>query len=403
MLRALLFAALALAMASCAPASAPPAAAPAATTAPAKAEPAKPQAKAEPAKPAAPAAAAPTSPPAAAAAKPAAKSAEFQKILDGAKAEGAITVWLSVPKLDDTKKALFEAFEKRFDVKVAWEWLNLHETDSLDKLLVESKAGRKPADLISTSGIRPYRMEAEGLLKPYDWESVFGSELQGIGKWTRPMEGLEGRALRFWDVAYQMMFNTDLVKASEVPSKIEALVEPQWKGRMGLTSTGGAPFDRLSLVIGDEQALALARDILKNQPLRKQGSPALGEAVIAGETGLAVVSPAYAMEGKAKRNAPVDWKPMEYIPLIPLLTVVPESAPHPNMARLFAAWLATEGMAIMDQYEYLGRVDDPTTTLGKIITQQMPNAPIYTERSRADFEKTDAFSKKLAEVFQQQQ
>ena len=98
-----------------------------------------------------------------------------------------------------------------------------------------------------------------------------------------------------------------------------------------------------------------------------------------------------------------DWKPMEYIPLIPLMTVVPENAPHPNMARLFGAWLATEGMAIMDQQEYLGRVDDPSTTLGKIITQQMPTAPIYTEHNKADFEKTDAFAKKLAQVFQQQQ
>jgi iron(III) transport system substrate-binding protein len=246
-------------------------------------------------------------------------------------------------------------------------------------------------------------MEAEGLLKPYDWAGVFGAELPGIEKWTRPMEGLEGRALRFWDVAYQMMFNTDLVKANEVPTTVEGLADPKWKGRFGITTTGAAPFDRLALTMGDDKALELVREILKNQPLRKQGSPALGEAVIAGETGLAVVSPAYAMEGKAKRGAPVDWKPMEYIPVIALLTVVPENAPHPNMARLFAAWLATEGMAIMDEHEFLGRVDDPATTLGKIITQQMPNAPIYTERSRADFEKVDAFSKKLADLYQQQQ
>ena len=105
----------------------------------------KPEAKAESPKPAA------AAPAVAPADKPAAKAnAEFQKVLDGAKAEGAITVWLSVPKLDDTKKALFSAFEKRFNLKVSWEWLNLNEVDSLDKFLVESKAGRKPADLIST-------------------------------------------------------------------------------------------------------------------------------------------------------------------------------------------------------------------------------------------------------------
>ena len=118
------------------------------------------------------------------------------------------------------------------------------------------------------------------------------------------MEGLEGKALRFWDVTYQMMFNTDLVKADEVPSKVEGLADPKFKGRLGITVTGAAPFDRISLVQGDDKALDLARPLLANQPLRKQGSPALGEAVIACETGIAVVSPAYAMEGKAKRGAP---------------------------------------------------------------------------------------------------
>jgi hypothetical protein len=72
------------------------------------------------------------------------------------------------------------------------------------------------------------------------------------------------------------------------------------------------------------------------------------------------------------------------------------------MARLFAAWLATEGTAIMDQYQFLGRVDDPSTTLGRIITQQMPNAPICTERSEADFEKTNAAATRFVKLFQEQ-
>jgi ABC-type Fe3+ transport system substrate-binding protein len=190
-----------------------------------------------------------------------------------------------------------------------------------------------------------------------------------------------------------------------VPTKLEALADPKWKGRLGVASTTGSPFDRLVLVLvlvqREEQTAELLRSVLKNQPLRKQGSSALAESIVNGEAGLACVSPSYAMSGK-KRGAPVDWRPMEYIPVIALFTVVPENATNPNMARLFAAWLATEGTAIMDQYQFLGRVDDPSTTLGRIITQQMPNAPIYTERSEADFEKTNAAATRFVKLFQEQ-
>jgi iron(III) transport system substrate-binding protein len=49
---------------------------------------------------------------------------------------------------------------------------------------------------------------------------------------------------------------------------------------------------------------------------------------------------------------------------------VPENSPNPNAARLFAAWFATEGVKVVNQFDMMPNAFDPGSDLAKAIKAQ---------------------------------
>ena len=58
----------------------------------------------------------------------AAAAPDFQKVLEGAKKEGKLVVWVSTPAREKTHRLLLEAFNKRFGLQTRWEWTPLIRT-----------------------------------------------------------------------------------------------------------------------------------------------------------------------------------------------------------------------------------------------------------------------------------
>lgn len=161
----------------------------------------------------------------------------------------------------------------------------------------------------------------------------------------------------------------------------------------------GAPFDVLSLELGEAATLELVRGLLANQPVLKAGTPAVGSAITTGEAYLGIG--AYSTAERARRNGePQAYRFFEdYLPVLPLFVYVPEKAPHPNMARLFLAWLVTEGARLIEEFDVPARISDPGSALAKAVEQQAAGARFIEERSLADVEKTRAIATKLTAMF----
>ena len=89
----------------------------------------------------------------------------------------------------------------------------------------------------------------------------------------------------------------------------------------------------------------------------------------------------------------------DVIPISKVFLYVPDGAPHPNTARLFAAWLAAEGSAVGNATEPMVRPGDTNASLGAMIaaTQAKSGAKIAEPKTAADL----VASAKLLETMQQ--
>jgi iron(III) transport system substrate-binding protein len=388
-----------------------------ACSAPAPAAPTAPAAKPAPTTPPQPAAQQPaakqpaapqpaTPAPAAPAAKPG-PNAALQAVLDGAKKEagqGTFVIWISSPKLEGTHKELMQAFQKRFELPdFAWEWVPGNSPDQNRRVLAESKTGRFSADVLSGSWAESIALAEANLLEEVAWVDVFGEALPTIREPADRIQvpELHNRMLAMWDTAKVMMFNTEQVKEADVPNTLEGLAEPKWAGRVVLDSNG-AVLDILTLKLGREQIVSHTQAILPNRPILTRGSPA---AITAIQTGQGAISPngtISTIEGLKQQGQPIDWKPLTYgIPVQELGMYSVRGASHPNLARLFVAWTVTEGMAILEKHESMGRLSDPNAVGTRNIKQKYPNVEIIAPKTLQELEAQRIVKDQLTEILTQ--
>jgi ABC-type Fe3+ transport system substrate-binding protein len=415
-----LFLGIVLLMSACAPAAAPPTSAPA----PQKAAPAAPAApaaspaapKAAEAKPAASPAAAPAAPapapaaspaaapaaPAAPAASPAAKGpAPHEAVIEAARKEGKLVVWVTTPNLEPTHRELIDAFKKRFDLpNLEIEWLPIHQVDAASRVVAESKAGALGVDVVSGGPSTNGAPLAEGLISDTDWVGTFGTLLPGVKEAAdRVQDAYKGKTIAHWDVIFVMGYNTDQIGREAVPVNLEDLADAKWQGKFAVNAQGGSPFDLLSLQLGTDPTVDLVRKLVENKAVLKSGSPAVVTTIVNGEVplGLAYTS---GVEAQKARGAPIAWKPFaKYTPVLPLDLYVPKGAPHPNAGRLFSAWLVTEGMKIQEEREFIGRASDPNSPIVAAINRENGGAPLLLPKTSDQQKLVDDARTKVGAVF----
>lgn len=334
------------------------------------------------------------------AATPASAQSSFDALLARARQEPSLEIWMNSPPSDQVRRALFAAFQRRFDVKVQWKWVSLHTARATSRLVAEASAGRVSADALAASADSLADLASRGLVRPYDWTGTFGKMLSGIDEPAgRLMPGLRGLGLSWFDAVYVIAWNTHFVREPDAPRRFRDFLDAKWRGRFAINVLAGAPFDILSLELGETATLELVRGLLANQPILKAGTPSVGSAITTGEAHLGIS--AYSTAERARRNGePQAYRFFQdYLPVQPLFVCVPEMAPHPNMARLFLAWLVSEGASLIEQLDVSSRITAPGSTLAKAIDQQGLGARVIEERTLADLKQTRAVAATLAAMF----
>ena len=326
--------------------------------------------------------------------------AGFDELLSRARQERGLEVWLGSPPSGAVHRALIEAFQRRFAIEVRWKWVALHSVRANARLLAEAAVDRVGADIVAASADTLADLASRGLFRTYPWVETFASTLPGIGEPARRvMPELHGLGLSWFDSVYVVAWNERFVSAADAPRRFRDFLEPKWRGRFAMNVLAGAPFDLLSLDIGEAATLELVRGLLANQPILKAGTPSVGSAITTGEAHLGISG--YVTAERARRNGePQAYRFFEdYLPVLPLYVCVPEKAPHPNMARLFTAWLVTEGARLAEEMDVSSRVSDPASALAKAVKALPSTTRIVEERTLADVAKTRTMSARLNALF----
>ncbi|MDI6028948.1 extracellular solute-binding protein [Corticibacterium sp. UT-5YL-CI-8] len=327
---------------------------------------------------------------------------DFPTILQKAKEEGSVIVRIASPALPQTHAALQDAFNKRFGLDVRVEWTPAGAPQTNSRVIAEAGGGQGSVDLIGLGSAEDVEtMRSRGLVKNYPWVEVFGKELPGLEKVVNDViPDLRGSSFNLLDAVYGIGWNTNMIQESELPVSTTDLLDPKWQGKLSLNAFFLNPLPTIAYVIGQEQMFEYAKKLIENKPILQRGSPVVMQALSVGQAPLGIITYHGAMSAK-KQGQPIGFRLFsDYIMVYQGLIYVPENAPHPNAARLFMAWLATDGVKVAAEHEPMPRISDEGSEVGAFIkaAQDKSGAKIAAPPSLKEIAAQDALRDRLAKL-----
>lgn len=280
----------------------------------------------------------------------------LQRLIDGAKREGALTVYTSAQTAD--LGPVVEAFEKKYGIDASI-WRAGSEA-VLNRALQEARAGRHTVDVVETNGPELESMSREQILQAV--KSPHHADL--IEPAIRPHGEWVGTRLNVFVQAY----NTNLVKKEELPKTWEDLLDPKWKGKLGIEQEDSDWLAGLFGEIGEERGKKLFEQIVAtNGVSNRKGHTLLTQLVASGEVPLALTVYNYKAEQLRREGAPIDWFTIGNAIARPNGVGVARQAPHPHAALLFYDFeLSEEGQQIIANREFVPTSTKVDTPLNKV-------------------------------------
>src|SRR6266446_4643000 len=265
------------------------------------------------------------------------------KITAAAKKEGTVTMYTTFAEKD--QPTLIKPFEAKYGVRVnIWR----AGTDKvLQRTLTEASAKKYDVDLIHFGSPEMEALSREKILQAVN--SPVHKELQpgsvpAHREWAATL-------LSVWVQVY----NTNLIKKSDLPGKYADLLDPKWKGKLGIEAKDEDWFASVvDIMGGGEKGLKFFRDLVaRNGISARTGHTLLNNMVIAGEVPLALTVYNYMPEQAKKKGAPIDWFALEPAVARSNAVGVARRAPHPNAALLFYEYLLGEGQQYFVSMDYV--------------------------------------------------
>jgi len=260
----------------------------------------------------------------------------MERLIEGARKEGSLTLYTSRVAEDTTP--VTDAFTRKYGVDLqVWRASN---RAVLQRVVQERRAGRCAADVVSsgTPALEPLHREQllQAVKSPTEQE-LMPQALRPHGEWI-------GISVNIISAAY----NTNLVRAGEVPKSYDDLKDPRWKGRLAIEAEDVDWFAAVVGKLGEDAGLKLFRDIVRvNGVSVRAGHTLLANMVAVGEVPLALTVYSYKPEQLARAGAPI--RALYLPPVVALATgvSVTRCATHPHAAVLFHEFMLRDGQEIL--------------------------------------------------------
>jgi iron(III) transport system substrate-binding protein len=305
----------------------------------------------------------------------------LQKLIEGAKKEGELTIYTSAQA--DDLGALASAYEKKYGVKVSM-WRASSEK-VLQRAIAEARAGRNTMDVAETNGPEMESMHREKILqavKSPHHADLIPQALRPHGEWV-------GTRLNVFVQAY----NTKAVRKQDLPKRWEDLLDPKWKGKIGIEQEDSDWLAGLFSEIGEAKGTRLFKDIVaKNGISVRKGHTLLAQLVVSGEIPFALTVYNYKAEQLKNKGAPIDWLAIGNAIARPNGAGVARHAPHPHAAVLFYDFeISEEGQKIFAKRDFVPTSRKVDTPLNKL--------PMKFVDARVTLDEYDKWVKLYEELF----
>lgn len=277
-----------------------------------------------------------------------------ERLIAGAKKEGALTVYSSLPNKEN--RILVDAIGKKYGIKVSL-WRASSE-DLTNRAVAEKNAGRFDVDIFmgATSGIEA--LHREKLLQEVKSPVLADIVPQAIAPH------------REWVDLYLntivQAYNTNAVKKEELPKTYADLADPRWKGKLTMEADDFDWFAEVARDLGEDKGLALFRAIVaKNGISLRKGHTLLTNLTAAGEVPLALTVYGYSAEQAKRKGAPLDWFTLKPALARGTGIALAKRAPHPHAAVLFYDYVLGEAQAIFAKRDFVTTNKKYPSEMGK--------------------------------------
>jgi iron(III) transport system substrate-binding protein len=258
-----------------------------------------------------------------------------------AKDEGTLTMWGGSD--EDPARAIFDKFAASHP-GIKFNYLSVRPSDGAQKIVTESAAGHEPdVDLVSFEAYTIVGLAKRHLVdERIDWDSLgVPADLQ-----------ISQNSLLWSSDGQGITYNTDLVAPDEVPTTWDDLLDPKWKGKV-VVDPRGRPWDKLSLVWGEDKTVDYVNKLKANDPVIIEGGTAGMVSVGSGEAAITTGGLTIETQEQQADNAPVAFAYLDAITSEDATLNVMAGAKHPNAAYCYAAWLLSdEGQSVTKEITF---------------------------------------------------
>ncbi|TMA07710.1 MAG: extracellular solute-binding protein [Deltaproteobacteria bacterium] len=262
--------------------------------------------------------------------------------VEAAKKEGKVVVYgAQVPQ---AMEGLHKGFEKKYGIKV--EYWRGSSTQVAERALSEWRAGRPGYDVVEGNRGVQLIMRDEGLFAKYIPPS---SE-----KFPAQFKEKDGLITPWRVLPISILYNTELVKPTEVPKTFDDLLSPKWTGKLSMPDptrhTTTAQFLRNLDKLKGDKWLDFVKALAKQQPVLVESLAPVTTTIIKGEALVGITYIKYVKQYKG----PVGYVLMDKYLTDPNYMSLSAKTARPNAAKLYIDYVCSaEGQkAVADEGEF---------------------------------------------------
>jgi iron(III) transport system substrate-binding protein len=303
-----------------------------------------------------------------------------EKILEAATKEGTLTLYTAFRPQD--LPLIIAPFEAKYGIKVK-SWRS--GSNNVTQRVIREAAGKRP--------------EVDVIMMPAsEMEAVYREKLlQAVtSPLTKDLIPIASPPHKNWATVFMNVtvhsYNTQLIKKEELPKSFNDLLDPKWKGKLGIESKAEEWYSKVISVMGEEKGLKFFRELVaKNGMSARLGASLLHNLVIAGEVPLALTVYIDLPEKDKRAGKPVDWFSLDPVVAQGFNVSIAQKAQHPHAALLFYDYmLSNETQRLLTSLHYY-----PASTK---VTNPYPNMKIEVIDPVATMDTFGKWTKSFDEV-----
>jgi iron(III) transport system substrate-binding protein len=315
-------------------------------------------------------------------------AAPIDDLIKGAKQEGTIEFYAPSTLTPQGAQAVAAAFNKKYGLNVKLQYSpSGNMTRDIGKVVGLGASGVAPEwDLMVVTDAHHATLWVKKMHQPFDYKSI-GVDAKAIV--------YDNGAVSFVNQFVLPAYNRQLVSAKDVPKSWDDLLNPKWKGKMGVSSATHHMARLAAGPWGEEKTTNFVKALTKQDLILGR----LGEIynrLLLGEIVIAVSLSDSELKSDRHKSAPVVLAESVSPLIAPAYDAgVPKNAAHPKVAHLLAAYLTTpEAQKIWEKYAGQTSALIPGTTAYKYVQKK---EVVYMNQDQAEM--VDRLSREYGKIY----